>query len=325
MEATSAMATPTLVNIPTLTLSDFSHGTPEARKHFINALGEALKDTGFVKIDGHGVDQALIRKTYALFQEFYGLPTEVKAKYDIVAGGQRGYTGFGKEHAKDSKVGDLKEFFHVGRQFDASSPLSGVYAANVWPSELPELRNTALELYDALENAARQLLEAIGAYFGRPEGEFSRIIEGGDTIMRAIHYPPLNEGMDPRAVRAAAHEDINLITILCEATTSGLELLTRDGEWVAIDALEGQFVVDAGDMLQRLTNGVIPSTTHRVVNPAGGANASRYSLPFFVHPHGDYVIECLACCDTPDNPRRWEPVTAREFLNQRLREIGLLM
>jgi isopenicillin N synthase-like dioxygenase len=252
------------------------------------------------------------------------LPAETKEQYGKVFGGQRGYTSFGKEHAKDAKVGDLKEFWHVGRELGPEQPATSDYPANVWPKEIESFQETNLELYRQLEDTARILMRALGDYFGLEDREyFRKSIEGGNSILRAIHYPPLLPHHDPRAVRAAAHEDINMITILCEATSSGLEIQTHDGQWMAIDALEGQLVVDAGDMLSRLTNNVIPSTTHRVVNPEG-ENTARYSLPFFVHPYSEFDITCLPQCDTPDNPAKYPPITAGEFLKQRLREIGLL-
>jgi isopenicillin N synthase-like dioxygenase len=317
------VSTTSRTKIPVINLKDYMHGDAAAKAAFVKTWGDGLKEFGFVAVEGHPIDRALIRKTYDLYQQYFALPADVKEKYGKVAGGQRGYTSFGKEHAKDSKVGDLKEFWHVGRELGEQAPTAD-YPANVWPTEIAEFKETNLGLYAQLEETARILMRALGDYFELEDREyFRKAIEGGNTILRAIHYPPLLPHMDPRAVRAAAHEDINMITILCEATSSGLEILTHEGEWMGIDALEGQLVVDAGDMLSRLTNNVIPSTTHRVVNPEG-ENTARYSLPFFVHPYSEFDITCLPQCDTPENPAKYPPITAGEFLKQRLREIGLL-
>lgn len=310
--------------IPVVSMRDYVSGDPEARKRFVQTLGDGLKEFGFITLEHHGVDQTLIRKVYSLFQDFFGLDIETKRKYAKVEGGQRGYTEFGMEHAKDSPVGDLKEFWHVGRDFGADHPYAGHYPNNVWPTEVPALKDAAATMFQQLDACVDHLLFALAEYFELPKDTFAKMVKDGNSVMRAIHYPPLGPEHDPKAVRAAAHEDINMITMLCEATSSGLELLTRSGEWMAIDALEGQIVVDAGDMLQRVTNNVIPSTTHRVVNPPGDSNTPRYSLPFFIHPYSDCVLDVLPCFVTEDNPKRYPPITADEFLRQRLREIGLL-
>ncbi|MEB3196049.1 MAG: 2-oxoglutarate and iron-dependent oxygenase domain-containing protein [Candidatus Sericytochromatia bacterium] len=317
------MSTTARIQIPVLNMQHYTQGDANQKAEFVRTWGEGLRELGFVAIENHQVDPALIRQTYQLFESFFQLPKEAKERYAGV-GGQRGFTGFMKEHAKDNAVGDLKEFWHVGRELQPGHPMQGQYPDNVWPDELPALRSVTLTLFEQLEANARILLRALGDYFELADRDyFVGAIENGNHILRAIHYPPLQPGMPPNAVRAAAHEDINMITILCESTAAGLEILTRDNEWVAIDALAGQLVVDAGDMLSRLTNGVIPATTHRVVNPAG-ENTVRYSLPYFVHPYSEFNIECLPCCDTADNPSRFPAITAGAFLNQRLREIGLL-
>lgn len=303
--------------IPVIDLQDYTQGSPEARAAFVKTWGDGLTEFGFVSVANHAIDHELIRRAYGLFESFFALPAEVKDRYGKVAGGARGYTSFGKEHAKDSTVGDLKEFWHVGRE-------GGIYPDNVWPAELTDLKTVGLDLFSRLEDTARTLLQALGDYFGLADrGYFADATRGGNSILRAIHYPPLLAHHDPKAVRAAAHEDINMITILCEATSSGLEILTREGDWVAIEALDGQLVVDAGDMLSRTTNQVIPATTHRVVNPEG-SNKARYSLPFFVHPYPTFDLSCLPECVSAERPARFPPITAGEFLDQRLREIGLL-
>lgn len=314
----------TKTKIPVVNLNDYINGSPEAKARFVQTWGDGLVKFGFVAVEGHPIDHALIRKTYKLFEEFYALPAEVKKQYGGVAGGARGYTGFGQEHAKDQKVGDLKEFWHIGRELAAGHPYRSEYPDNVWPAEMPELKETTLTLFSQLDYTAEVMLRALGDYFQLADREtFVKAIQDGNSVMRAIHYPPLTPEMDPNAVRAAAHEDINMITILCEATDGGLEILTHEGEWLAIDALEGQLVVDSGDMLSRFTNDVIPATTHRVVNPQG-ENRARYSLPFFVHPYSAFNLECLPECVTAENPAKYPPITAGEFLTQRLREIGLL-
>lgn len=317
------MAVTSPVGIPVVDMHDYRHGGSAARARFVQTLGEGLKEFGFITVENHGIDQDLIRRTYAQFQAFFALDVQTKRKYGKIKGGQRGYTEFGAENAKGNPIADLKEFWHTGRELPADHPFCSEYHDNVWPSELPELRPTVLKLYEQLDGCVDTFLFALAEYFELPQRTFSAMVQDGNSVLRAIHYPPLPADADPRAVRAAAHEDINMITMLVEATSSGLELLTRQGEWMPITALEGQIVVDAGDMLQRVTNHVIPSTTHRVVNPDDG-NQTRYSLPFFVHPYAACDLTALDCFVTADNPRRDPPITAGEYLNQRLREIGLL-
>lgn len=309
--------------VRTLNLKKFTHGTSSERAQFAEEFAEGLKDIGFITLEGHGIDPNLIAKNYAAFEKVFGLDVETKKKYQSPSGGQRGYTGFGKEHAKNRTVGDLKEFWHVGQELPVGHPLAAEYPANMWVDEVPELRALSVGLYRELERVARNMLEALSMHFDLRPNFFTDMIHEGNSILRAIHYPPLDEGMDPNAIRAAEHEDINMITLLCEATSSGLELLTRDGEWFPVEALKGQIVVDAGDMLQRITNGVIPATTHRVVNPKG-ENTTRYSMPFFVHPYSSCLLETIPSCITPDNPEKNPPITAGDFLYQRLVEIGLI-
>lgn len=312
------------VQIPVVTLSDYTHGSPEARRRFIQTFGDGLKEFGFITLQGHGVDHALIRQAYELFQEFFSMDLETKKRYEHVSGGQRGYTSFGKEHAKNNPVADLKEFWHTGPELPEGHAYRAEYPDNVWPTELPQLKPVMTQLYQDLQSTAEIMLEALGEYFDLPKETFRDMVKDGNSIIRSIHYPPLEEGMDPRAVRAAAHEDINMITLLCEATEAGLEILTHTGEWVGVSALSGQIVVDAGDMLSRVTNEVIPSTTHRVVNPPDGRNVSRYSMPFFVHPYSACDLTVLDRFVSEENPAKFPPITAGAFLEQRLREIGLL-
>ncbi|MGZ3459766.1 MAG: isopenicillin N synthase family dioxygenase, partial [Archangium sp.] len=276
--------------------------------------------------EGHGIDDGLIRRTYADVASFFHQPEQVKHRYHVPAfGGQRGYTPFGKEHAKNRAVGDLKEFYHVGRDLPEGHPRRPDTAAyNVWPEEVPSFRANTLDLFRALDEAAGVMLQAVAEYFGIERNTFSDMAQDGTSVLRVIHYPPLKEKFIPGAVRAAEHEDINLLTLLCEGTASGLEILTRDGEWIAVDTLRGQIVVDSGDMMSRVTNGVIPATTHRVVNPPSAAeDNTRYSMPFFVHPYPECVLAPLASTVTPEKPGQ-PPITADAFLQQRLREIGLI-
>lgn len=306
-----------------LNLKQYTHGTSQDRVKFAEEFAAGLIESGFITLEGHGIDPNLIAKNYDAVKRLFELDLATKQKYESSHGGQRGYTGFGKEHAKNRKVGDLKEFWHVGQELPVGHSLSNEYPPNIWIDELPELRQLSLGLYRELERVARNMLEALALYFDLRQNFFADMIENGNSVLRMIHYPPLEPHMYQNAVRAAEHEDINLITLLCEATSSGLELLTGDGQWYPVEALKGQIVVDAGDMLSRITNHVIPATTHRVVNPVG-QNTSRYSMPFFVHPYSTCLLETIPSCITPDNPEKYPPITAGDFLHQRLVEIGLI-
>lgn len=312
--------------IAVLDLSKYTQGTTAERAHFVQAWGEGLKEFGFVSIVNHGVDDALIRRTYADAERLFALPREVKQRYVVPGGGgQRGYTPYGQEHAKNRTVGDLKEFWHVGRDLPEGSPRRSTYGANVWPSELETFKANTLDLFHALDRAAAVMLQALAEYFQLPRSTFSDMAHEGNSVLRIIHYPPLKDMFIPGGVRAAEHEDINLITLLCESTSSGLELLTRQNEWIAVDSLRGQIVVDSGDMLSRVTNEIIPSTTHRVVNPKStDDDVERYSMPFFVHPYPECSLRVLDACVSESNPRKFPDITADAFLVQRLREIGLI-
>jgi isopenicillin N synthase-like dioxygenase len=324
-----ANAMPTTQRIPAIDLADATSGDGRARARMIRTLGEGLQEFGFLNVSGHGIDRALIRTTYDLWKRFFALPEEVKRRYAVSAGGARGFTPFGVEHAKNNPHPDLKEFWHVGQVPEADAelppghPAHETYPANVWPEEIPGIEAATRELYRRLEASAAVLLEALAEHFGLPRATFASMMVNGNSILRILHYPAVPGGVDPGSVRAAAHEDINLITLLCEATDSGLEILTRDGEWLPVEAGEGQIVVDAGDMLSRATNEVVPATTHRVVNPPSGVASERYSMPFFVHPYSACPLDVLERFTSPENPRRYPPITAGEFLEERLREIGL--
>ena len=309
-------------NIPTVDLNDYTSGDAAARTRLIETLGQGLSEFGFLNVEGHGIDSSLIRGTYDLWKRFFELPDEVKRRYAGVEGGARGYTPFGVEHAKDNPLPDLKEFWHIGQEPPEGHPYRQEYPENVWPAEIPEIRQPTQRLYSSLERVAENLLRALAEYFDMPRDTFASMMTVGNSILRVIHYPPVRPDQAP-AVRAAAHEDINLITLLCEATDSGLEILTRQGEWMAVETGPGQIVVDAGDMLSRFTNEVVPAATHRVVNPAENAARDRYSMPFFVHPYSACDLTIDERFVSADNPPRYPPITAGQFLEQRLREIGL--
>lgn len=307
--------------VPELSLKSFTHGGAKARQDFIDALMEGFQYYGFIILKDHAVSHDLLKRAYRLATEFFALPEADKRRYTGGPDGQRGYTPFGTEHAKDSKVPDLKEFWHVGREFEEGSPLEEIYPPNIWPAKPPGFRETFLELYDALEEAGMVMLEALAPSLGVKDDYFRKMATDGNSILRLLHYPPVPKGATPGALRAAAHEDINLITILVAANGAGLELLDRDGKWLPVDTDPENLIVDAGDMLARATNDVIPATTHRVVNAPGSGTTSRYSMPFFMHPHSNAVIECIPSCK--GSGAKYPPITADEFLKQRLKEIGL--
>ena len=306
--------------IPTLDIRRFDTD----REAFVAELGAAYREWGFAGIRGHGIPQQLIDDAYNAFVAFFALPDEVKKQYHIPGGGgARGYTPFGVETAKDSKHFDLKEFWHVGREI-RDAKYADVMPANVWPTEVAEFRERALALYDALDALGSRVLRALALNLGLPEHYFADKTNNGNSILRPIHYPPITADDIPN-VRAGAHEDINLITLLVGASAEGLQVLSRKGEWVPYTADADTIVVNIGDMLQRLTNHVLPSTTHRVVNPPGEkARQPRYSTPFFLHPNPDFLIDVLPDCVSADNPSRYpEPITAQGYLEERLREIKL--
>ncbi|WP_240125856.1 isopenicillin N synthase family dioxygenase [Thermomonas alba] len=306
--------------IPTLDIRRFDTD----REAFVAELGQAYREWGFAGIRGHGIPQEVIDGAYDAFVAFFALPEDVKMKYHVPGGGgARGYTPFGVETAKGSQYYDLKEFWHVGREV-RDEKYADVMPPNLWPAEVPEFRARALALYDALDALGARVLSALALNLGLPEDYFADKTDNGNSILRPIHYPPITADEIPN-VRAGAHEDINLITLLVGASAEGLEVLSRKGEWVPFTADADTIVVNIGDMLQRLTNHVLPSTTHRVVNPPGEkARQPRYSTPFFLHPNPDFVIDVLPNCVSADNPSRYpEPITAQGYLEERLREIKL--
>ena len=296
------------------------------RKAFVAELGAAYREYGFCGISGHGIAQELIDNSYDVFQRFFALPTETKMKYHLPGtGGARGYTPFGIETAKDSKYFDLKEFWHVGRELPAGSKYAEYMAPNLWPSEIPGFKEYGYGLYTALDQLGSRVLRALALHIDLPENYFDDKTNFGNSILRPIHYPPITQEEIPN-VRAGAHEDINFITLLVGASAEGLQLLQRNGEWLPITTQGDTIVVNIGDMLQRLTNHVYPSTTHRVVNPPGDkARQPRYSVPFFLHPNPDVVLDPLPQTITADNPSRYDTsITSHEYLQQRLREIKLI-
>lgn len=308
--------------IPVLDLQTFTG----QRDEFTEALGQAYREYGFVGISGHGLGDKLTAQAYACFREFFALDEDIKQHYhEAGTGGARGYTGFGVEQAKDHDVPDLKEFWHVGREVEGDNPHPEILLPNLWPPEVDDFRATALALYGALDNLGQRMLSAIALDLGLPADWFADKVNMGNSILRPIHYPPIYNAA-PGAVRAAQHEDINLITLLIGSKEQGLEVLNKHGEWIPVTTLPGTIVVNVGDMLQRLTNHVYQSTTHRVVNPPGeAAQNSRYSIPFFLHPNPDFVIETLPQCITEDNPNRYpEPITSHGYLMERLKEINLI-
>jgi isopenicillin N synthase-like dioxygenase len=314
------------LHIPTLDIRRFSESASQAdRTAFVAELGAAYREWGFAGIRGHGIAQSLIDDAYAVFAEFFALPESTKRKYHVAGGGgARGYTPFGVETAKGATYSDLKEFWHIGREIPRDSKYAEVMQPNLWPEEVPRFREVGYDLYQALDQLGSQVLGALALDIGLPEDYFVDKTDNGNSILRPIHYPPITTPDIPN-VRAGAHEDINLITLLVGASAAGLEVLSRKGEWVPFTADADTIVVNIGDMLQRMTNHVYPSTTHRVVNPPGAlARQPRYSTPFFLHLNPDVVIDVLPSTITADNPSRYpEPITAHAYLEQRLREIKL--
>ena len=287
-------------------------------------LGNSFAEYGFAIVRDHGVPSELIARAEEKSRAFFALPEEVKLRYHLKGqGGARGYTPFGIERAKDAAVHDLKEFWHVGRELPPGDPLERFMQPNVWPDEVASFRDTFETLYATMERTGLRILSAIALHLGLPEHFFDPTVENGNSVMRLLHYPPVPVEAEGR-IRAAAHEDINTITLLLGAEEAGLELLAKDGRWLPVSPPEGALAVNIGDMLQRLTNGRLRSTTHRVINPVGErARHARYSMPFFLHFRPDFLIEplpdCVAEGEAPESP-----ITAHDYLMQRLREINLV-
>lgn len=310
--------------IPVVDLAHFNHGTAQQKQDFVYALGKAYEDVGFVAVKNHGIDDALIADLYKYVQQFFALPVAIKEKQEIPGlAGQRGYTSFGREHAKGYDAPDLKEFFQFGQTVTDNDPIKDEYPPNVFVKEIPEFTPTLEQAYHGFEKSGTQLLQAIALYLGLDEHYFDEYIHNGNSILRAIHYPPITQ--EPKsAIRAEQHEDINLITLLVGASADGLQILNKKHEWVGVTSLPEQIVVNVGDMLQRLTNNKLKSTTHRVVNPPREKWGSpRFSIPFFLHPKSGMSLACLDSCIDAAHPKAYEDYTAGQYLDERLREIGL--
>lgn len=312
------------MTIPVVDLSDFTGGDTKLKESFVQQLGKAYEEVGFVAVKNHGIPEEIIDDLYKYVQQFFSLPSEKKSAYEIPElAGQRGYTSFGKEHAKGSDAPDLKEFFQYGQTVSENHPLKPEYPDNVSVAEVEGFNETLFKAYRAFEKSGTSLLQAIALYLGLVENYFDDFVEGGNSIVRAIHYPPIT--VEPKsAIRAEQHEDINLITLLVGASAGGLEILSKQNEWIAVTSLPDQIVVNVGDMLQRLTNNKLKSTTHRVVNPPRELwHTSRFSIPFFLHPKSAMDLSALEECVDENHPKVYEDITAGEYLDERLREIGL--
>ena len=312
-------------SIPSVDLRDYTSGIPERKEKFTKEIGSAFENIGFVALSGHFLSDDLIKDLYDEVKKFFDLPQDVKDSYEIEGiGGQRGYTSFGKEHAKGRKEGDLKEFWHFGQYVEDDPVLEREYPENVIVKELPKFNAVGKETYKMLEKTAKYVLRALALHLNLPETYFDCYIKNGNSILRPIHYPPIvNEPKN--AVRAAAHGDINLITLLMGAHGRGLQVQNHKGEWIDAIATTDQLMINVGDMLSRLSNEKLKSTVHRVVNPPRELwNTSRYSIPFFMHPISSMPLNCLDNCIDKEHPKRFDDITAGEFLNERLIDLGLI-
>ncbi|MFD2098557.1 isopenicillin N synthase family dioxygenase [Flagellimonas iocasae] len=311
--------------IPSVNLADFVSGDPARKEKFVKEIGAAFEDIGFVALSGHFLSDKLVEDLYSEIKKFFQLPQEVKDSYEIEGiGGQRGYTSFGKEHAKGKKEGDLKEFWHFGQYVEDNPKLEEEYPDNVTVKELPEFNVVGKETYKMLEKTAQYVLRALALHLGLEETYFDEYIKNGNSILRPIHYPPITT--EPKnAVRAAAHGDINLITLLMGAHGKGLQVQNHEGEWVDAIAQPDELMINVGDMLSRLTNNKLKSTIHQVVNPPRELwGTSRYSIPFFMHPISEMPLNCLEDCVDDEHPKAFEDITAGEYLHERLIELGLI-
>jgi len=311
--------------IPSVDLRDFLSDDPVRKQKFVNEIGKAYEEIGFVALKGHFLDDELVDRLYSQVRDFFNLPLEIKEKYEVPGiGGQRGYVSFGKESAKGRSTGDLKEFWHFGQYVENDAKLSAEYPENVTVTELPEFNKTGEQTYKMLEKTGVYVLRALSLYLGLNEFYFDGFVKNGNSILRPIHYPPItNEPKD--AVRAAAHGDINLITLLMGAQGKGLQVQNHDGEWIDAIAADDELVINVGDMLSRHTNNKLKSTIHQVVNPPKELwGTSRYSIPFFMHPISEMPLNCLENCVDESNPKLYSDITAGDFLTERLIELGLI-
>jgi isopenicillin N synthase-like dioxygenase len=304
--------------VPELSLADYTHGGVAAREAFSRELMRGLQRYGFIILRDHPVATALIDQAYELSAAFFAQSEEIKRRY---VGGLRGYTPFRTEHAKNRAAADLKEFWQIGRERDDGGDRGAIEPPNVWPEAPAGFKEIFVALYAGLQKTGGIILEALEPGLALPRGHFAPLIAQSNSVLRLLHYPPIPPDVDADSLRAAPHEDINLLTLLVAAQGAGLELLDRDGVWLPVTTGRNNLIIDSGDMLARMTNDVIPATTHRVVNPSG-PNVSRYSMPFFMHPNNDAVLSCLPSCKGAG--AKYPDITAGEFLEQRLREIGLI-
>ena len=312
-------------NIPSVDLNNFLSDDKLLRNNFVKKLGKAYNEIGFVALKGHFLNEQVIRNIYKSIKAFFNLPQDIKNKYELEGfSGQRGYTSFGKEHAKGKEHGDLKEFWHFGQSLDDYEYSQFGYPKNIYVKEIPEFNEIGKTVYKALEKTAIYVLRAISLYLDLDEYHFDKHVIKGNSILRPIHYPPIIT--KPKgAERAAAHGDINLITLLIGAHGKGLQVLTNDGEWIDAIAEKDEIIINVGDMLSRYTNNKLKSTIHKVVNPPKDQwKKSRYSIPFFLHPIGNMKLNVLDSCIDKDNPKKYEDISAHDFLVQRLKEIGVL-
>ncbi|MDA0176582.1 isopenicillin N synthase family dioxygenase [Mesoflavibacter profundi] len=310
--------------IPSVNLKDFTSGDPERKQKFVNEIGKAYEEIGFVALKGHFLDDELVDDLYAEIKNFFELPVETKRQYEIPGiGGQRGYVSFGKESAKGKKEGDLKEFWHFGQYVEDDPKRAEEYPQNVEVKEIPRFNEVGKKAYQTLEKTAKYVLRALALHLGLEETYFDNYIHNGNSILRPIHYPPITQEPD-NAVRAAAHGDINLITLLMGAQGRGLQVQNHNGDWIDAIAEPDELMINVGDMLSRHTNNRLKSTIHRVVNPPRELwGTSRYSIPFFMHPISEMKLDVLDSCIDENNPKQFEDITAGEFLDERLRELGL--
>ena len=317
----------TVQKIPSINLADFTSGDPNRKAKFVKEIGKAYEEIGFVALKGHFLNDDLVEELYSEVRSFFNLPIETKLKYELEGiGGQRGFTSFGKEHAKGRTVGDLKEFWHFGQLLEDDSKYKGIYPDNIEVDELPNFDTVGTETYKMLEKTGIYVLRALAIYIGLDEFYFDQYVQEGNSILRPIYYPSITE--DPKdAVRAAAHTDINLITLLMGAQGKqgkGLQVQNHKGEWIDAIAEPDELMINVGDMLSRHTNNKLKSTVHQVVNPPKEEWGSpRFSIPFFLHPVSDMKLNCLENCTANNNPKQFDDITAGEYLDQRLKEIGL--
>ncbi len=312
-------------NIPSVDLRDFLSDDPVRKQKFVNEIGKAYEDIGFVALKGHFLNETLVENLYKEVRNFFSLPLQTKEKYEIPGiGGQRGYVSFGKESAKGRKTGDLKEFWHFGQYVENNPKLEAEYPKNVMVEELPEFNKVGKETYQMLEKTGVYVLRALAIYLGLDEFYFDPYVKNGNSILRPIHYPPITE--EPKdAIRAAAHGDINLITLLMGAQGKGLQVQNHQGEWIDAIAEDDELVINVGDMLSRHSNNKLKSTIHQVVNPPRELwGTSRYSIPFFMHPISEMPLNVLENCIDDEHPKLYDDITAGEFLTERLIELGLI-